>query len=120
MLRLPLAHSLVLGQLLRLLAPAVFTSLIVLLAPAHVQATVPTWLVVLAAALAIPTYHIGRSKLRTWHNMRKAARLGATMPVRWDGKMPGNVDLLQRVDKAYWNGYLGMFLYLISSHGYWW
>lgn len=115
---LPLAHSLVLGQLFRLLTPVVLASAIVSLSSTYTKVTVPTWLVVLVATLAIPTYHIGRSELRSWRNIRKAARLGATMPVRWDGKMPGNLNLLHRINEAYWNGYLGEFSYRICSHGY--
>lgn len=118
MLLIPLAHSLVLGQLFRLLTPIVLASAIVSLCSTYAKVTVPTWLVVLVAALAIPTYHIGRSELRSWRNIRKAARLGATMPVRWDGKMPGNLDHLHRINEEYWNGYLGEFSYRICTHRY--
>lgn len=106
MLRLPQAHSLAFGQLFRLFAPAAVVSAALLFISREAIVPVPTWLVVLAAALSIPTYPIGCAKLQYWYNVRKAARQGAMMPPRWDGKMIGNWDLLQLLDQAYLRGFL--------------
>jgi hypothetical protein len=100
------AHYLVFGQLCRLVAPAVAASAL-LLAIRHLQPiAAPAWIDALLALVAIPVYHVGRAYWQYWQNARKAARLGATLPPRWDGKLPGNWDVLQLVDQAYFKGYL--------------
>ena len=100
------AHYLVFGQLCRLVAPAVVASAL-LLAIRHLQPiAAPAWIDALLALVAIPVYHVGRAYWQNWQNACKAARLGATLLPRWDGKLPGNWDVLQLVDQAYFKGYL--------------
>lgn len=106
MIRLSQAHSLVLGQVFRLLVPAVITCAALVLTSRQTNASLSTWLITFLAIFAVPSYHIGYAKLRYWHNARKAARLGAVLPPRWQGNLPGSWDLMQLVDQAYYRGFL--------------
>ena len=106
MIRPSQAHSLVLGQVFRLFSPAVLVAAVLALASRRTSVVIPNWLGAIIVALTIPTYHIGHATLRYWRNARKAARLGAVLPPRWQGNLPGSYDLLQLVDQAYYRGFL--------------
>lgn len=75
----------------------------------HFALTFPTWLLILLSILSIPL--VGAFKI--WykaHTIRQsAARLGATFPPTWQGKLPGNIDLLQQLLTGFRNGYPGMY-----------
>ncbi|GJE84229.1 cytochrome P450 [Phanerochaete sordida] len=109
---LSLAHTLAAGQFVRLIAPALAVWVFVAAARRSQHlGTAPVWVDALVALIAIPAFHVGRAHWQYAHRRRKAARLGATLPPRWDGKLPANFDVLQLVDKAYREGFLSDYFY---------
>ena len=89
--------------------PAVLVSVSMFLLREHAGVHIANWLMAILAVLAIPIYHIGRGKSEYWLNERKAARLGASLPPRWDGKLIGNWDVLMHASKAYTQEFLSKF-----------
>jgi hypothetical protein len=65
---------------------------------------IPTCSIAVMAFLSAPAYQVGCAKLNYWLNERKAARLGAALSPRWDDKLIGNWDIMQLLDKAYFEG----------------
>lgn len=74
----------------------------------HLDLILPGWLVVILSILSIPFF----AAIKIWHKnytMRQsAARLGATFPPQWQGKLPGNFDLLKELLNGFRYGYPGM------------
>lgn len=103
-----IAHPalLVFLQVCSIAAPAVLISVFLLLLRECTVVLISNWLTALVAFLAIPVYHIGRAKVQYWLNERKAAKLGAALPPRWDGKLIGNWDNLMSANKALVEGFL--------------
>ena len=110
------AQSLALGQLARLLFPATLVLAGCLVADKTSVVKVPKWLMALAAVFSIPPYHVGGAWLRYWREGRKAARLGARLPPRWDGKLPGNGDVMMLVAESAATGFLST-RYPAGSYG---
>lgn len=116
MARLTRAHFLVLSQLARLLLPASVVVASLLVVDRHATVTIPKWFIALAAVLSIPPYHICAAWVRYWQDSRRATALGAVLPPRWDGKLPGNWDVLTLVNRGASEGYLSTWS-LVSSTG---
>lgn len=114
-MRLSQAHSLVLGQLVRLFAPAVAAGALLLTLRRLELAAAPVWAGSLIALLAIPTFHIGRAWWVQSRHARKAAYLGATLPPIWKGRLPGSVDVLQLVNHTFRKGFLSEFFFRFVS-----
>ncbi|KAI9066435.1 cytochrome P450 monooxygenase pc-2 [Trametes sanguinea] len=66
----------------------------------------PTVAIIVIAGLSIPTLYILRIALHEWHVRRAAARIGAVLPPRWEGRSIGNLDILNHVMERFYNGYL--------------
>ena len=107
------AVRLALQRLALFLYPSLLTaSLLVLLRRnAPLLARMPTWAVVLSGFISIPTFHIGRAKLEELIIARKAARLGAQLPPRWEGKSIGDVDVLTYMMNEFNNGFLSQYFH---------
>lgn len=67
----------------------------------------PTLLVALVAIASIPAVYAARIAYMNWIVPRRAARMGAVLPPRWDGKSFGNRDILQHILDQYLKGYPG-------------
>lgn len=106
---LPRAHSLALRQFAHFIFPAAVFVTCLLFINRHSARTIPKWAIALAATVSIPPYHILRAWFQYWRNASQAARFGAVLPPRWDGKLPGNWDLLMGLNNAVENGYLSEF-----------
>ena len=106
MARLPLAHSLALAQLSRLIFPAVSLTGILLGLRRYASVPLPTKAVAVLAVACIVPYHIAKARFTLWRNERKAAKLGAVLPPRYPGKSIGNKDVLDLLNDAYFHGYL--------------
>lgn len=109
----PQALSLASQQLAYLFYPSVLTSSILFVLRRHASldlvSRLPTWAIVLSGLLSIPVFHIGKAKIDDIAVARKAARLGAKLPPRWNGKAVGNTDILALLTDAALNGFLSMF-----------
>ncbi|KAI0677045.1 cytochrome P450 monooxygenase pc-3 [Trametes maxima] len=98
------------GSLRRLfihLTPAAATVLLARLIYAFLGIGVSGYVVALIAVLSALMVVPIRISLRSWRVRRKAARMGATLPPRWDTKRFGNVDLLHHILDRFKNGYIG-------------
>ncbi|KAI0779781.1 cytochrome P450 monooxygenase pc-2 [Fomes fomentarius] len=71
------------------------------------DAKLSTFWIALAAVLSIPAVYVGRILYRDWSVEQRAARVGAVLPPRWDGKSFGNVDILKYSLEMFRRGYLG-------------
>ena len=71
----------------------------------------------LGDALSVPAALAVSVAYRGWTRRRGAARLGAVLPPRWDGKRIGNIDLLNYSIERFHNGYLGAHRSIIVSEG---
>ncbi|EKM59239.1 uncharacterized protein PHACADRAFT_249541 [Phanerochaete carnosa HHB-10118-sp] len=107
-MRLSQAHALVLGQLVRLVAPAAAVGALLLTLRRLELAAAPVWA---GALIAVPAFHVGRAWWLYRRHARTAARLGATLPPCWEGRLPGGVDILQLMDYAYRKGFLSDYFY---------
>lgn len=115
-MRLSPAHALVLGQLVRLVAPAAAAgALLLALRRLELAAAAPAWAGVLVALLTVPAFHVCRARWLYSRYARKAARLGATLPPRWEGRLPGSVDILKLMDYAFRKGFLSEFRFVPHS-----
>ncbi|KAI0772038.1 cytochrome P450 monooxygenase pc-2 [Trametes elegans] len=97
---------------LRGIAVTVLPSVTVVLLLSHVLNTIlgfalPGIVVLLAAVFSVPVGYALRIALTDWRIRMLAARTGAILPPRWDGKSLGNVDLFRHVLERFNNGYLG-------------
>jgi hypothetical protein len=93
--------------------PLVFIGLLAAknrLKPDIAASYLPGWAILLSAVIAIPVFPTVKRLVREWNERRKAAKLGATFPVRWRGKSVGNMDILRSLVASYENGYLSEFL----------
>ena len=63
--------------------------------------------VVLAAVVSIPTAYAGRIMFSRWSVKRRAARMGAVLPPKREGKSLGNVDILTHSMEMFRRGYPG-------------
>lgn len=68
---------------------------------------IPVWLVPLLALASVAASTAATIALRERRVRRAAARLGAVLPPRWDGRAIGHVDLLRSMVHEYKNGYIG-------------
>ncbi|KAI1789057.1 cytochrome P450 [Ganoderma leucocontextum] len=68
---------------------------------------IPTFLVALTTVLSIPLLHVARIVYRKWSIKRRAARMGAVLPPRWDGESFGNMDLIKYSMEGWRKGYPG-------------
>ncbi|KAG6819312.1 hypothetical protein H0H93_013138 [Arthromyces matolae] len=68
---------------------------------------IPTLLVVLASILFIPALSIIQILWKTFDDRRQAAKLGARLARRIDGKLIGNVDILATMRRLWDTGYIG-------------
>ena len=114
MARLTLAHKVAAAQLIRFVFPA--TLVVVGLLVTNRLSSLPKWLITVTAVLSIPPYHICGAWIRYWRNARRAARMGAVLPPRWDGKLPGNWDVLDLVNRSVEEGFLSAYVYY---HAWW-
>ena len=64
-----------------------------------------TWTVL---STAVPVVFAARTWLHTRKTRRRAAQFGATIIPSYDGKLPGNYDVLTFFMEEFQNGYLGM------------
>lgn len=83
-----------------------------LLAIAHVLRTfsdvdIPILFVMLVAIASIPAAYAARIAYVNWSIPRRAAKMGAVLPPRWDGKSFGNVDILKHSMERFFKGYPG-------------
>ncbi|GJE84227.1 cytochrome P450 [Phanerochaete sordida] len=109
---LSLTHTLLAGQLVQLVAPAFAVWASVAVARRlQFLGTAPVGVDALIALIAIPAFHIGRARWQYACFRHKAARLGATLPPLWGGKLLANFDVIRLLDKAYREGFLSDHLY---------
>ncbi|KAI0693151.1 cytochrome P450 [Cytidiella melzeri] len=106
---------LALKQFILLVYPMVITvfALIALrgrLSP-EVASYLPGWVVALSALSSIPIFFTVKLKLREWSESRRAARLGATSPPRWQGSIAGSVDILAKLPKLNENAFVSDFIW---------
>ncbi|OSC98998.1 cytochrome P450 monooxygenase pc-3 [Trametes coccinea BRFM310] len=66
----------------------------------------PTVAIIVIALLSIPALYILRIVLHEWHVRRAAARIGAVLPPRWEGRSIGNMDILDHVMERFYKGYI--------------
>ncbi|KAG6883343.1 hypothetical protein C0993_006775, partial [Termitomyces sp. T159_Od127] len=66
----------------------------------------PTWLVVLGSILLLPLISTIRMIYKTLHDRRRAAKLGARLVRRIDGKSIGNIDVMAALRRSRDTGYL--------------
>ncbi|KAL7282246.1 hypothetical protein ACG7TL_003715 [Trametes sanguinea] len=93
------------------LVPAAVVLLLARLCRVYFGIELPTGAIGTVAVLSLPATFALRLQWREWRVRRAAERLGAILPPRWDGRAPGNLDLLKHVIERFENGYLG--------EGYW-
>ncbi|KAI0934647.1 hypothetical protein AcV5_006422 [Taiwanofungus camphoratus] len=67
---------------------------------------IPVWLLPLLALASVAASTAATIALRERRVRRAAARLGAVLPPRWDGRAIGHVDLLRSMVHEYKNGYI--------------
>ncbi|EMD37347.1 hypothetical protein CERSUDRAFT_153962 [Gelatoporia subvermispora B] len=70
------------------------------------DASLPNWLVVIAAVCSVPLRFAILTWLRWWRTSRSAARIGATLVPHWKGEKIGNLDALQMILRDFSTGYL--------------
>ncbi|KAI0824718.1 cytochrome P450 monooxygenase pc-2 [Trametes gibbosa] len=63
--------------------------------------------VLIGALLSIPGTYALRIIFKNMRIRRQANRVGAALPLRWDGQLPGNWDILQHTLERFKNGYVG-------------
>ncbi len=103
---LPQAHVLILRQLTPLIYPTILVIASFSFLRRLLNVVVPTWIVVIAVLISMPSFTITRAQIVHWLNARRAARLGAVLPPRWNGKRIGNLDVLEVLRKINVDGYL--------------
>ncbi|KAJ7069859.1 cytochrome P450 [Mycena amicta] len=70
--------------------------------------SIPTWVLVSAAAASFPIYIALRVLIRDFRHGRAAAAMGARLaPTSNQGKLPGNIDMLYAMMKIWEHGYPG-------------
>lgn len=67
----------------------------------------PTWLAVLGSLFFLPIITAIRIIFKSFDDSRQAAKLGARLARRIDGKSIGNVDLLATLRRLWDTGYIG-------------
>lgn len=113
----PQALALVVQQLIFLLYPAVLTLALCSILDSLFNADVPTWAYALIAIASTPVSLAGRIWFHDWLVAHKAARVGAILAPRWDGKAIGNTDLLKLLMGAFETGYISKVKYLqVTGH----
>lgn len=103
---LSFAQSLALVHLVHLCTPPLVVVVLLTALARFTSLAVPIWVNILMSLVSIPTFFLGRARLRYWRNARRAAQLGALLPPRWEGKLPGNWDVVMLADDAYTKGFL--------------
>ncbi|PSR74971.1 hypothetical protein PHLCEN_2v9385 [Hermanssonia centrifuga] len=103
---LPQAYVLILRQLTPLIYPTILVIASFSFLRRLLNVVVPTWIVVIAVLISMPSFMITRAQIFHWLNARRAARLGAVLPPRWNGKRIGNLDVLEVLRKINVDGYL--------------
>lgn len=103
---LSFAQSLALVHLVHLFTPPLVAVVLLTALARFPSLAVPTWASILVPLVSIPTFFLGRARLRYWRNTRRAAQLGAQLPPRWEGKLPGNWDVVMLADDSYTKGFL--------------
>ncbi|THG93091.1 hypothetical protein EW026_g8045 [Hermanssonia centrifuga] len=106
----PQALTLVVQQLIFLLYPAVLTLALCSILDSLFNADVPTWAYAPIAIASTPVSLAGRIWFHDWLVAHKAARVGAILAPRWDGKAIGNTDLLKLLMGAFETGYISDYL----------
>ncbi|KIP10692.1 hypothetical protein PHLGIDRAFT_100824 [Phlebiopsis gigantea 11061_1 CR5-6] len=112
---MPLPESqavlLVVSQLGRLVRPSLLTAALLLLLRRYTAVHPPTWAVPGLALAVLPVYYAVRIRFASWHIQRRAARLGAALPPRLEGRKFGNWDILQSLTESFETDYLSETLF---------
>ncbi|EKM59241.1 uncharacterized protein PHACADRAFT_249548 [Phanerochaete carnosa HHB-10118-sp] len=91
--------------------PSAATAAALILLRRYADLWIPTWAIFWLSVLSLPIAH----GLSVWHSnwraARKAARMGAVLPPRVQGRWPGSVDLLVKLTDSFENGFLSDLLW---------
>ncbi len=68
---------------------------------------IPAILVGLTSIMSIPLWYAVRIVYRKWSIKRRAARMGAVLPPRWEGESFGNMDIFKECLERWTKGYPG-------------
>lgn len=99
-----------LKNLARTLAPLAIVVALARAAHSFAGVAIPWPLVAAIALLSVPGTYAAGITYRGWTKPRRAARAGAVLPPRWDGKRFGNLDILSYGIDRYHHGYIGEFV----------
>lgn len=92
-----------------------------ILARNHLNIFLPTWAVIAAVGLSLPTGWLVRVKCGDWADARDAAVLGAVMPPVVYDPWPGSLSLFRMIIDDFKNGYAGdMFVKTAEEYGNTW
>ena len=105
--------------LLRLSFGISFPPLVVLtlfrLLSAFFNVQVPLWIVISSALLSTPVTIVGRGHLSQLRYRRAAAAAGAVLPPIFQGKWPGNVDIIMALLDNFHNRYPGNLVFVVLT-----
>ena len=76
---------------------------------------IPGWLAFISAILSLPAALSAGIVWSKYRIRREAAAVGAMMPPEVSGRWPGNIDIVFKVMKEFYNGYPGEQLNLLIS-----
>lgn len=93
-------------EIVIVLYPSVITAAALILLRRLTRFWIPTWAVVCLAVLSLPAVHSLDIWRRDRQIARKAARMGAVLPPREQGRWPGGIDLLMVLTRAFETGFL--------------
>jgi len=72
----------------------------------------PPWVVVSCTILALPCIPLFHAQYQYWRDGRKAASLGARLVPTVPMRLPGGIDLVATLRKAFRTGYIGVHIHL--------